>query len=280
MEDSRQAVAADTDAAGTPSEKGAAVVTGGTRGIGYELARLFAGTGHDVVLVARTESDLRETAEDLTDRFGVRAVPLVADLTDPDAPERIHEAVSDADLDVTALVNNAGFGNAGPFAETAVEADLGIVDVKVRAATHLAKLFIDDLLAGPSAGQLLTVSSAAAFVPGPKSSVYYAANAYGRSFSESLAAEYHDDDLTVTCLCPGPVDTDFHERANTESRTETLVPTPTLDARSVARAGFRGLQRGQTLVVPGLTMRAVVAVAGLLPDAVLRRIMRYYNRTL
>lgn len=262
------------------SEKGAAVVTGATRGIGRELARLFAATGHDVVLVARTEADLETTAAAFEDRYGVESETVAVDLTEPDAAGRVRDAALAGERSVTALVNNAGFGAVGRFDESDLDRELGVVDVKVRAATELTKLLLPALLEGPREGQLLTVSSAAAFVPGPREAVYYAANAYGLSFCESLAAEFADEDLTVTCLCPGPVDTEFHERAGTDERRTGPLPTPRYDPRGVARAGFRGLQRGETVVVPGLATRAVVALARVTPRPLLRRVMRYYNRGL
>ncbi len=275
--------AADADAAGPSVDretaKGTAVVTGATRGIGYELARLFAGTGHDVVLVARTESDLTDTADHLEGRFGVESETVATDLTAPDAVETVHDAVTD-DHDVTAIVNNAGVGTAGRFDESDPDEERTVLDLKVRAVTDLTKRFLPDLRDGVRAGRVLTVASASAFVPGPRMAVYYAANAYALSFSESLAAEFADGDLTVTCLCPGPVDTDFHETAGTDERSSSIVPTPRLDPRSVARAGFRGMRRGKTVVVPGLTMRLLVALSRVTPRPVLRRAMRYYNRGL
>jgi len=242
--------------------KGTAVVTGATRGIGRELARLFAATGHDVALVARTESDLAETAAEFRDRFGVETETVAADLTEPEAPERVRAAT-------------AGRLDAADRDET-----LGMVGLKARAATELTRRYLPELQAGPREGRLLTVASASAFVPGPRNAVYHAVNSYGLALSESLAAELDGEDVTVTCLCPGPVDTDFHERAGTDERERSLVPTPAMEPRAVARAGFRGLRRGETVVVPGLSMRLLTALARLTPRPLARRVMRYYNRGL
>lgn len=272
--------AGEAPAAGDGAEKGTALITGATRGIGYELARLFAATGHDVALVARTESDLAETAAEFRERYGVATETVAVDLTEPDAPERVHEATTEAGMTVTTLVNNAGFGTAGDFHESPIDRDLDLVDLKVRAVTELTRRYLPEMRSDPRTARVLTVASASAFVPGPKMSVYYAANAYQRSFSESLAAEYADEDVTVTCLCPGPVATDFHERAGTDGRSTGLIPTPTMDPRTVARAGFRGLRRGEAVVVPGLTIRLLLVAASVVPGAVLRRAMRYYNRGL
>ena len=258
--------------------KGTAVVTGATRGIGRELARLFAATGHDVALVARTESDLAETAAEFRDRFGVETETVTADLTEPDAPERVQAAT--AERDVTALVNNAGYAAAGRLDAADPEETLGMVDLKARAATELTRRYLPELRAGPHEGRLLTVASASAFVPGPRNAVYHAVNSYGLALSESLAAELDGEDVTVTCLCPGPVDTDFHERAGTDERERSPVPTPAMEPRAVARAGFRGLRRGETVVVPGLSMRLLTALARLTPRPLARRVMRYYNRGL
>jgi short-subunit dehydrogenase len=257
------------------TSKGTALVTGASRGIGYELARLFAGTGYDVVLVARGESDLEEAATYFADRFGVEATVLPADLSDPEAPRELYEECRDRDLRIDVLVNNAGFGTAGEFVETDLETELDEIQVNVTAVTHLTKLFARDM-AERGEGKVLNVASTAGFLPGPKMAVYYATKSYVLSFSEAIAEELDDEGVTVTCLCPGPVETGFQERADSEDkRLNRLFMSD--DARSVARAGYRGLTSGKTVVVPGLPMKLSVFGMRLLPRSVNRKLAGLLN---
>jgi hypothetical protein len=255
--------------------KGTALVTGASRGIGYELARLFAGTGYDVVLVARTESDLREAADYFEERFGVEATVLVADLSDPDAPREIYDACDERGIRVDALVNNAGFGTAGDFVDTDLDAELDELQVNVTAVTHLTKLFAREM-ADRGDGKVLNVASTAGFLPGPGMAVYYATKSYVLSFSEAIAEELADDGVTVTCLCPGPVDTGFQDRAENEGSLLNRFYFGG-DARSVARAGYRGLTSGDTVVVPGIPMKLTTFGLRLLPRSVVRKVAARVN---
>jgi short-subunit dehydrogenase len=257
------------------ASKGRALVTGASRGIGYELARLFAGTGFDVVLVARSEDELREHAEYFEDRFDVRADVVVADLSDPEAPEDIYETCQERGLEVTVLVNNAGFATQGPFVETDLETELDELQVNVTALTHLTKRFLPAMV-DRRAGGVLNVASSAAFLPGPLMAVYYASKSYVLSFSEAIAEEVRDDRVSVTCLCPGPVDTGFQERAGVED--QTLVQLGTKDPRAVARAGYRGLLQGDVVVVPGLDMKAGYLLGRVAPRSTARKIAGLLNR--
>ena len=257
------------------ASKGRALVTGASRGIGYELARLFAGTGFDVVLVARSEDELREHAEYFEDRFDVRADVVVADLSDPEAPEDIYETCQERGLEVTVLVNNAGFATQGPFVETDLETELDELQVNVTALTHLTKRFLPAMV-DRRAGGVLNVASSAAFLPGPLMAVYYASKSYVLSFSEAIAEEVRGDRVSVTCLCPGPVDTGFQERAGVED--QTLVQLGTKDPRAVARAGYRGLLQGDVVVVPGLDMKAGYLLGRVAPRSTARKIAGLLNR--
>jgi short-subunit dehydrogenase len=251
--------------------KGLAVVTGASRGIGYELARLFAATGHDVALVARSEEDLRAAADRFEERYGVDAGVVVADLSEPEAPRRVYEACEDHR--VTALVNNAGFGTNGPFAESDRAVELDQVQVNVAAVTDLTRLFVEEMV-DRGEGKVLNVASLAAFQPGPLMSVYYASKAYVLHFSEALHEETPDG-VTVTALCPGPVDTDFHERAGTEgSALDSLVQK---DARTVARAGYRGLTEERAVVVPGLVPKLLAQSLRVTPRVLARKVARLVN---
>lgn len=253
--------------------KGFALVTGASRGIGYELARVFAGTGFDVVLVARSEDELEENAAYFRERFGVEAHVIPADLSNPDAPTEIYEECDRRGIDVTVLVNNAGFGTHGPFAEEDRERILDEIQVNVTALTELTRLFLPDFVER-EAGGVLNVASGAAFVPGPKMAVYYATKSYVVSFSEAISEEVRPHGVSVTALCPGPVDTDFKNVADNEGMNLYLFEK---DARTVARAGYRGLLQGDRLVIPGLGMKLGYHAAKVAPRSVNRKIAKLAN---
>ncbi len=227
--------------------KETALITGASSGIGLDLARLFAKDGHDVVLVARSEGKLREIAAELERVFGVTAHVIVADLAQADAPRRVVEQLPVA-IDV--LVNNAGLGVAGPFAERDLDKQLEMIAVNVAALTALTGLLLPPMIARRR-GRVLNVASTAAFQPGPLMAVYYATKAYVLSFSEAIADELRDSGVTVTALCPGPTATGFAAAAEmTESRLfNVMKPSSSAD---VARAGYEGMKRGKRIVIPGV----------------------------
>jgi len=253
--------------------KGRILVTGASRGIGYELARIFAGTGFDVVLVARSEDELEENAEYFRERFGVEADVIPADLSDPDAPREIYEECQERDLAVTVLVNNAGFGTTGDFVDIDPERAMDEIQVNVSALTHLTRLFLPEFVER-EAGGVLNVASGAAFVPGPKMAVYYATKSYVLSFSEAISEEVRPHGISVTALCPGPVDTGFQEVAGNEEATLNVV---TKDPRTVARAGYRGLMEGERIVIPGLWLKLGYYASRIAPRSVSRKLVGALN---
>jgi len=189
-----------------------ALVTGASGGIGRALAELLAADGYDLVLVARQEEKLRDLADELAARHGTRSLVLALDLSRPDAPQAIADRVSAEGLDIDVLVNNAGFGGLGRFADRPLATDLAMIQVNVACLTALARLFLPGMLARQR-GRILNVSSTAAFQPGPFMAVYYATKAYVQSFSEAVAAEVEGRGVTVTAFAPGPVRTGFQDAA-------------------------------------------------------------------
>ncbi len=253
--------------------KGTALVTGGSRGIGYELARLFAGTGYDVVLVARSEGDLEDNAAEFEERFGIEATPIAMDLARPEAPEELYEETQDRGIQVDVLVNNAGFGGQGAFVDTDLDRELDMIQLNVTTVTHLTKLYLREM-DERGHGKVLNVASGAAFQPGPYMGVYYATKAYVLSFTEAIAEET-DDDIAVSTLCPGPVDTGFQDRADTE---ESLLNVFDRDAEWVARRGYRGLMNDETVVIPGIEMKASSLLVRATPRSINRKVAGILNR--
>ncbi len=183
-------------------------------------------------------------------QFGVTVRPVALDLTAPSAPQSLFDELQREGVAVDILINNAGYGMLGEFAEVPLEESLGQIQLNMTALTYLTKLFLGPMLQRRS-GRIMNVASTAGFQPGPLMAVYYATKAYVISFSEALANELAGKGITVTCLCPGATETGFAGRAgNDQSRLfKQLRP---MDAKTVARAGYRGLLKGKTLVIPGV----------------------------
>jgi uncharacterized protein len=258
-------------------KRSTALITGASGGIGAELAKLLAQHGHDVVLVARNGAKLTEIGDELAREFGVRSYPIVADLADPGAPDRVATAVREKGIEVDILVNNAGFGLLGPFAETDLRRELDMIQVNVAAPTHLTKLFLPAMLARRS-GRILNIASTAAFVPGPLMAVYYASKAYVVSFSQALANEVAGTGVTVTVLCPGPTRTSFSKTAkNDQSR--LFRGGGVMDAATVARIGYNSLMKGKGTVVAGFKNRWLARSSALVPSSVSAQVARRLNET-
>jgi short-subunit dehydrogenase len=226
-----------------------ALITGASGGIGYELAKLFAKDHYNLVLVARGAPKLRQFADELNRQFGILAKAVPLDLTAGPAPQSLFDQLQREGIAVDILVNNAGYGVLGEFAKVSLEEDLGQIQLNITALTHLTRLFVGPMIERHS-GKILNVASTAGFQAGPLMAVYYATKAYVISFSEALANELSGSGVTVTCLCPGPTDTNLQERAGMENTrlVKTLRP---MDAKTVAGDGYRGMMAGKTLVISG-----------------------------
>jgi uncharacterized protein len=225
-----------------------ALVTGASAGLGREYARLFAADGHQLVLVARGADRLREVANELTAQHLAAAQVLPADLADPAAPARIVETLEREGTNIDFLVNNAGFGLNGPFAELDPRRQLELIQVNVAALTELTRLALPGMIARRR-GRILNVASTAAFQPGPGMAVYFASKAFVLSFSEAIAHELRGTGVTVTCHCPGATATEFAQKSQIAE--SNLFKAGVADAPAVARHGYRAMMTGRVLSIPG-----------------------------
>jgi uncharacterized protein len=251
---------------------GTALVTGASGGIGLELVRLFARDGYHVVMVARSADKLREIGRELELRTGATTTVVPADLADPGAPPEILRRLEADGLQVDVLVNNAGLGSFGLFAEIDAMDDLRMIQVNVTALTHLTKLFLPGMLRRKH-GAILNVASTAAFQPGPLMAVYYATKAYVLSLSEALANELEGSGVTMTCLCPGPTSTGFQAAAKM-GRSRLFKGGKVMDAATVARLGYEGMRKGTTIVIPGLRNRLLAQSIRITPRKTVTGIVR------
>lgn len=239
-----------------------ALVTGASEGLGREFARLAARSGRGVILAARQKDKLEALARDLSGSYGAEAIVMPADLSDPEAADRLWtEAARDRRIDV--LVNNAGLGRNGRFHEGGWERELASIQVNLVAATLLMKRAIAHMT-DRGGGRILNVASTAAFMPGPHMAVYHATKAYLLSLSEAVAEELKGKPVTVTALCPGATATNFFADAELEKgMLLNRLPMPT--AASVAEAGWQAMIAGKRIKVPGVQNAVFAFLPRLLP---------------
>jgi uncharacterized protein len=248
-----------------------ALVTGASAGIGRELATILAREGHDLVLVARREAELKSLGDELRERYGAETQVVPADLAQPNAAQEVVDALG-PDPVVDVLVNNAGFGGHGAFARRSTDDELRMIAVNVTALTELTNLLLGGMVAR-GRGKVLNVASTAAFQPGPFMAVYYATKAYVLSLSQALSEETRGTGVTVTCLCPGVTATEFQQVAGVEHVPLTRTPL-TMTPAAVAEAAYKGMARGKLLVIPGLPNKVGVHAVRLSPRSVALKVVR------
>jgi short-subunit dehydrogenase len=250
----------------SPSSGSTALVTGASSGIGADIARQLAERGHGVTLVARREDRLTELAEEIESKLHVRTDVIGCDLSDGSARQTLVAEVGARGLDVSVLVNNAGFGSAGPFQELDLDGELRMVRTNVEAVVHLCGEYVPGMVARGE-GAVLNVASVAGFQPLPRQGTYSASKAFVLSFTEVLSSDLKGTGVTATALCPGPVRTEF-----TEQHPGFDVSSPDfvwMSAEDCAKAGVKGLERGKRVVVPGVANRISTLAGQHAPRSVL-----------
>jgi short-subunit dehydrogenase len=245
-----------------------ALVTGASSGIGREVASQLAAAGTELVLVARDAGRLQALADSLHETTGVRAEVLAADLSAPVARAAVERRLAASDAPVDLLVNNAGFGTAGPFAELPVGREEQQVQLNVVAVQRLTSAVLPGMLTRGE-GAILNIASVAAFLPTAESATYGATKAFVRSFSDALHDELAGTGVTVTASMPGFTRTEFQERSGWEEQSN--VPAfAWLTAEQVARDSLAGAALGRARVVPGVGYKALVGAAQVVPDGARR----------
>lgn len=235
-----------------------ALITGASSGIGYELAKIHAAKGGNLVLVARSKAKLDELKIELEKQFKITVYILGKDLSLPDAAQEVYEETTAQQIKIDYLINNAGFGTFGMFAITDWDKELQMLHLNIIALTQLTKLYVKDMVKHKS-GKIMNVASTAAFQPCPTMSVYAATKAYVLSFTEAIANEVRDKGVTITALCPGATASGFQEAANmNESKLFKDKKIPT--SLQVAEYGYEAMLKGKTVAVHG-TLNYIMANA-------------------
>ena len=250
------------------------LVTGASSGIGLELARCFAADGCRLVLVSRKGNALEELASELRKAHKIQAQVFSVDLAHPDAPNRLLAHLQSAGLKVDVLVNNAGFGAQGRFAELPLARQLDMLQVNITAVTYLTGLLLPGMIERHRGG-VLNVASTAAFQPGPGMAVYYATKAYVLSFTEALAEELAGTGVTATAVCPGPTTTNFGQAAG--GHFKPIARRVSMTAAAVAELGHDAYRAGRAVAITGVRNKIPAFAVRLAPRALVRKIAKFYN---
>jgi short-subunit dehydrogenase len=249
-----------------------ALITGASGGIGLELAKLFAKDKINLLLVARSGNKLAALAGSFEQQYGITAKWLATDLTAATAAQEVFDYCRNNQLSVDYLVNNAGFGDFGFFAESDWTKQLQMINLNITTLTHLTRLFLPGMIE-KRFGKIMNVASTAAFQPGPTMSVYYATKAYVLSFSEAISNELEKKGVTVTALCPGATESGFQQAAAMEE--SRLVKGKKLpSSEEVAEYGYKAMMRGKVVAIEGWKNAALVFSTRFSPRWMVRKIVR------
>jgi hypothetical protein len=251
------------------------LITGASSGIGLELAKCFAADQSNLILVARNTAAMETLAAELRRKHRIEVHVITADLAQPESPQKIFDELKGRGTTVDVLVNSAGFGLHGGFAELPLGRQLEIIQVNVAALVALTGIFLPGMMQRQRGG-ILNVGSVAGFLPGPNMAVYYASKAFVQSFSEALFEELRGTGVSVTNLCPGPTESNFFKIARGHRRRE--LSAAKMSAAEVAAAGHRAFRNGRCVIVPGAKNRLLVQLTRMLPRAAIRQAVGRYNK--
>jgi short-subunit dehydrogenase len=248
-----------------------ALITGGTSGIGRELAKCFAQDHYNLVLVARSQDELTQTAAELQQQYGVQVTTIAKDLFQRDAPFEVYTEIKGQGLQIDALVNDAGQGQYGQFTTTDIQRELDIIQLNIGAYVTFTKLYLQEMVARHD-GKILQVSSLGAEIPGPLQAVYHGTKAFVTSFTEAVREETKESGVTITILEPGVTDTDFFRKADME-RAKLVAEGPRANPADVAKDGYDALMAGKDKVISGFMNKVQAAISNVLPDSTVAGIL-------
>jgi len=244
------------------NQKRTALVTGATSGIGYELSKLFAANGINLVLVARNQKRLTDVQRELSLDYSVKVEIISKDLSLSSAPNEIYSILQEKCIFIDILVNNAGFNEYGPFYVTDMTKEIEMLQVNIASLTILTKLFLPGML-NQQYGRILNIGSTGSFAPGPFNAVYCATKAFVLSFSEAIAEEIKGTGVSVTVLCPGATKTEFAQRAQMED--VRVFKGNLMSAKRVAEIGYNALMKGKITTIAGLSNQLSILFLRFIP---------------
>jgi uncharacterized protein len=245
------------------------LVTGGTSGIGLELAKIFAKNGHNLIIVARDEQELATTGTILKKSGQVKVLTVTKDLFEKDAPQELYDEIKSLGLGVEILVNNAGQGQYGLFIENDLKRELDIIQLNICSVVALTKLYLREMVERGS-GKILNVTSIAGKIPGPWQAVYHGTKAFAHSFTEAIREEVKDSGVTITSLLPGATDTDFFNKADMLDA-KNVKEGKLADPTKVAEDGYKALMSGDDMIISGFQNKVQIAMSNITPDSLVAK---------
>lgn len=251
------------------------LITGGTEGIGFELAKLYGRDKENLILIARDEKKLEEKKAFLESKYNIEVLILSTDLSVDTSCEKIIKFVDEKNIIVDKLINNAGIGSFGEFHCGKEGFEEKIIGINIISLTNLTKHFLKEMVER-KAGGILNVASTAAFAGGPKMAMYYSTKAYVLSLTEAIHDEVKDYGVKVSCLCPGPVKTSFQSKAGikkSEGAKKYLM-----SAEDVAKEGYKKFEKNKAIIIPGFKNKVLVIGNKLIPRALSRKIVQLTNK--
>lgn len=245
------------------------LITGTTSGIGYSFSKIFAQKGFNLVLVSRNKQKLEQQKEELMKKYDVRVYSIAEELSEPRVGEKVRENVVRLGLHIDILINNAGFNECGQFKETNLEKELQMLQLHMGTLTHLTKIFLPAMIQNKF-GKILNLGSIGSFAPCPHDAVYAASKSYVLSFTNAIRAELAGTGVTVSTLCPGATKTEFAKKTKMENT--RLFTNFVMEADSVAEIAYKGMMKGEKVIIPGLINRLLVASLPMTPSSVLDKL--------
>ena len=249
-----------------------ALITGASNGIGMELAKIHASKGGNLVLIARNKLKLNMLKSELVDKYKILVCVIAMDLSTEGSAQKIYDQTTLEKIQIDCLINNAGFGDFGFFAQTNIEKELSMISLNITTLTLMTKLYLRDML-DRKGGRIMNVASIAAFQPGPKMSVYSATKAYVLSFSQAVGNEVRPQGVTITTLCPGPTKSGFQAAASMQ-KSKMFNNNKLPSSKEVAEYAYDAMIKGKSVAIPGFLNNIMVDIVSFIPRKWVLNIVR------
>ncbi len=255
-----------------------ALITGASSGLGIEFAILFAADGYNLVLTARNEVKLKELQHTLNSKYNTNITVFASDLSVENAANNLFNFTQEHNIQIDVLVNNAGFGDLGDFALADMARLNKMINLNITALVTLTHLYVNEMRKNGNGGRILNIGSIASFMPGPYMSVYYATKAFVLNFTQGVAQELLNDNISLTVLCPGPTGTHFFENAHADKK--SFFKSKNLaKPEKVAKCGYKALMKGKMIAIPGIRIKIFAFLPRIMPRAIVTKIVKIIHTT-